>query len=155
MCKSKSKIGKDGLDSYEREFINGAGRNSSILYYNNDLYYQGSYEKDFLDKVNEQNKISKIKRGARFSYSINGKKRQYRSDFLYENIIFEIKSSWTYGKTNVEKREKNHIKFKSVLENGYRLIIILDKNFYIEITNNNIGKNLYNEKLKNIKTLKL
>lgn len=155
MVENRSVIDENGLDGFERAFLNGAGKNSSILYYNAELYYQGTYEKDFLDKINEQNKINNIKRGKRFYYFINDKKRQYRSDFLYDNIIFEIKSSWTYGKTDIKKREKNHIKFKSVLENGYRLIVVLDKKYFIEITENNIHKDLYYEKLELIEDLKI
>lgn len=154
MYETKSKIGEDGLDCFERGFLNGAGKNSSIKYYNKDLYYQGTYERDFLDHLKNLKYIDKVERGERFDYFFNNKKRQYRSDFKIGNIIFEIKSNWTYGKNDDIKRLKNHTKFKSVLDNGYRLIIILDKNYYIELTNANINNNLFMEKLNNINNLK-
>jgi hypothetical protein len=152
--KTKCIIGEDGFDSYERAFLNGAGRNSSIKYYNKDLYYQGTYEKDFLDKLTNWNLINSIERGPRFNYLYENKNRQYRSDYYYNNIVFEIKSEWTYGKYDKEKRTKNHLKFRSVLENNLRLIVILDKTHFIEVTEKNINKNLYEEELMSIELLK-
>ena len=154
MIATKSKIGEDGLDGFERCFLHGAGKNSSIKYYNSNLYYQGTYEKNFLDFMTVNNKIDDIKRGERFNYFYKGHERQYRTDFLYKNnIIFEIKSSWTYGKYDEQLRTKNHIKFESVIDNGFKLFVILDKNNFIEVTKNNINMNLYNEKLEQIEKL--
>ncbi|MDO8640828.1 MAG: hypothetical protein Q7R33_04740 [Nitrosarchaeum sp.] len=152
MMISKSKVGKDGLDGFERAFLHGAGKNSSIKYFDTDLYYQGTYEKNFLDFMNSHNEIQNIKRGKRFTYFFNNHKRQYRTDFLYKNIIIEIKSSWTYGKSDKlpQRRIRNHTKFKSVIDSGHRLIVILDKNHFIEVTNDNLNKNLYNEKLEQL-----
>lgn len=141
---SKNKINEYGLDGHERGFLNGAGKNSSIKYYSNELYYQGTYEKHFLDFMTKNNLINNIKRGNRFTYFYNDTEHQYRSDFIYNNIIFEIKSSWTYGKKDQIKRIKNHLKFKSVLDNNCRLIVIFDKKYFIEICNDNISvDNLY------------
>lgn len=154
MILTKEKIGEDGLDGFERAFLHGAGKNSSLKYFRQNLYYQGEYEKYFLDFMEKHNEIKNIKRGNRFVYLYNGQKRQYRTDFLYKNnIIFEIKSSWTYGKNDDELRNKNHIKFKSVIDDGFRLFVIFDKKYFIEVTSINLKKNLYEEKFKELSNL--
>jgi hypothetical protein len=151
---TKKIVGLDGLDGYERGFFNGSGKNSSIKFYNTNLYYQGTYEKDFLDYMTKNNRINRVKRGERFNYFFNKLDRQYRSDFLYDNdIIIEVKSSWTYGKTDNEQRNLNIEKFKSVLNDGYRLIVVLDKMWFIEVNSDNVNHNLYNEKLIDIEKL--
>ena len=147
MIKTKSKLDDNGLDGFERAFLNGAGKNSSIKYYNNDLYFQGTYEKHFMDFMFNNN-IKNIERGERFNYTFNNKLKQYRSDFKIGNNIFEIKSSWTYGKNDNIRRSKNHTKFKSVINNSYNLFVILDKKYYIQINNININDNLYDKELE-------
>jgi len=94
-----------------------------------------------------------MKRGPRFNYLYEDKNRQYRSDYLYNDIVFEIKSEWTYGKYDEEKRRKNHLKFKSTIKEN-RLIIIFDKKYFLEVNNNNINQNLYKVKLIEIEQLR-
>lgn len=149
---TKSIIDDCGLDGFEKAFLNGAGKNCSIKYYNSDLYYQGTYEKHFLDFMYDNN-FKNIKRGERFNYIYDNKNKQYRSDFMYNNIIFEVKSSWTYGKNHIDKRNKNHKKFESVINNGYKLFIILDKKYFVEVNKNNINNNLYDEKFTPIQNI--
>lgn len=139
---TKSILDENGLSGFDKAFMNGAGRNSSIKYYNNDLCYQGTYEKDFLDLMTDNYLIDQIQRGPRFFYMINNIKKQYRSDFLYKNFVFEIKSSWTYGAKDEERRNSNHLKFKSV-DSTYKLIIVFDKKWFIKVTDDNINENLY------------
>jgi hypothetical protein len=149
MIKTKSIIGIDGLDSYERGFKNGAGKNSSLKYYNTKIYYQGNYEKDFLDKISELNMLSEIERGDRIKYiNINEMLREYRSDFKIRNIIFEIKSDYIYGSlskyhksANIinqmnNKRINNNLKFKNTLEQGKKVVLVMNKNYYLELTLN-------------------
>lgn len=147
MIKTKSELDDNGLDSFDKGFLNGAGKNSSIKYYNDELYYQGTYEKHFLDFMFNNN-IKNIERGERFDYKFNNKLKQYRSDFKIGNNIFEIKSSWTYGKNDNIRRSKNHTKFKSVIDSGFNLFVILDKKYYIQIKSINIDDNLYDKKLE-------
>lgn len=129
MCNTKELVGEDGLDGYERAFKNGAGRNSSLEYYNSDLYYQGSYEKRFLDKMTDLGLIDKVKRGPRVSYkNLDGKVRQYRSDFIIENVVYEIKSCWTYDHKGTDKKRRinNKLKLRSLKREGYDVIMICD-----------------------------
>ena len=129
--------------------MNGAGRNSSIKYYDSKLFYQGTYEKDFLDFMMANNKFDQLQRGIRFNYIFDGRNLTYRSDFLFDgNIIFEIKSDWTYGAYDDKKRSKNHAKFQSVINSNYKLFVVFNKNDFIEVDNNNIMVNLFLNKQK-------
>ena len=89
------------------------------------LQYQGSYEKNFLDFCCENN--IEIKKGKRFEYLINNKKHYYFSDFYYEydNLIVEIKSDYTYN----NDLDINLLKEKSAIDNGYKHIFIINKNY--------------------------
>ncbi|MCF7866979.1 hypothetical protein K9L67_06160 [Candidatus Woesearchaeota archaeon] len=88
-----------------------------------ELHYQGSYEKDFLDKY--YNKI-KIVNGLTIKYLHNNKEKYYHSDFYLPkyDLIVEIKSTYWY-KMN---EDINILKEKySKLSHNY--IMILDKNY--------------------------
>lgn len=106
-----------------------------IKYYNNTpLYYQGTYEKDFLDKY--FGKFT-IMNGKTISYEMNEKKLKYYSDFYLPeyNLIVEIKSTRWY----IKHLDKNIIKEKTCKELGYNYIFIIDKNydFFEQIIKNN------------------
>ena len=94
---------------------------------NTEIWYQGTYELDFLNKYYDR--FPDLMRGPSFKYSYLGKEKIYFSDFYIpsQNLIIEIKSSYYL------KRDKNMIKEKekSVLKNGYKYIIITDKNYQI------------------------
>jgi len=96
-------------------------------YKNTDLYYQGSYEKDFLVLCDKLNIFQSIKRGCAIRYNMNGKNLIYFPDFFIENenLLIEIKSSYWYNK----HKEKNLIKEKTCKELGFRYFLILDKNY--------------------------
>lgn len=90
-------------------------------YKNTELYYQGSYEKDFLDRY--YNSII-IKNGFSIKYNI---KKCYHPDFFIPslNLIIEIKSSyWLQKHKNICLQKENACK-----EQGYNYIMILDKNY--------------------------
>jgi hypothetical protein len=87
------------------------------------LYYQGSYEKDFLDKYYDLFEITKIEC---ISYLFDGSRVYYPDFYLPKyNLIIEIKSSYTYERF----LEKNNSKQKACLELGYNHIFIIDKNY--------------------------
>lgn len=89
-----------------------------------DLYYQGTYELDFL--VNFYDKL-KIEKPKSIRYIYNDRTKIYFPDFYIPkyNLIVEIKSKYTY---NLHK-EINECKRKTVLENGYNFILIIDKDY--------------------------
>ena len=78
------------------------------------------------------------------------KQRSYRPDFIYRKlkIIFEVKSLWTYEKEisipiykkndylqqeGLRLRIQNNSKWLSVLKQGYRMVIVLNKKFLFEL----------------------
>ena len=93
-------------------------------YLNTVLYYQGTYEKDFLDKYIN---ILDINNGPTIKYNFKDKNKIYFSDFYIEskNIIVEIKSDYTYNL----HLEKNLSKQKYCIEQGYDFIFIINKDY--------------------------
>jgi len=106
-----------------------------INYKNTPLYYQGTYEKDFLDKYFGN---FTIMNGKTILYEMKNKKMKYYSDFYLPdfNMIVEIKSTIWYEK----HFEKNLIKQKTCIEQGYNFIFIIDKNY-----------DVFNETIKELK----
>ena len=98
--------------------------------YNSKIYYQGTYEKDFLDKYYNNN--NKIIRGLTIKYN----NRNYYSDFFLPdyNLIVEIKSTYWYNK----KLENNIKKHTECIKQGYNHIFIIDKEYdnFQKIINN-------------------
>ena len=88
------------------------------------LYYQGTYELDFLENFYDKIEIKNIKS---IKYDYNDKKRIYFPDFYLPeyNLIIEIKSNYIY---NLHK-ERNECKRLGTLENGYNFIFIIDKDY--------------------------
>ena len=131
---TKSVVGDDGIDVYERAFLNGAGRNCPTEYHESGLYYQGSYEKDFLDMATRVGIVEHIFRGPRIKYKMGDGRvvRQYRSDFLLNGRIFEMKSTWSYDEAgkNPSKRLKTNLKIKAATEQGFEVVLVVDRVMY-------------------------
>jgi hypothetical protein len=89
------------------------------------LWYQGSYELDFLEKYYDI--FSDIKRGPSIKYKFNGKNRVYHSDFYIPslNLVIECKNNWLYNRDKEILEEKK----KATIANGFNYIMILDKNY--------------------------
>jgi len=75
MLNTKLKLGPDGLNGFQRGFLNGAGKASILKYYNSSLLYQGTCEKHFLDKLNSLNLLDFIENGITIRYLYNGFKQ--------------------------------------------------------------------------------
>ena len=90
---------------------------------NTDIYYQGSYELDFLEKYYDR---IKIERGPSIKYLCDSINKVYHSDFYISelNLIVEIKSS--YWKDKFASRIKYQ---KEEVEKQYKYIIIINKNY--------------------------
>lgn len=96
-----------------------------LLPYNNtNIYYQGSYEFDFLEKYFEKYRII---RAPSINYVFEGKTKVYHGDFLFVdfNIIVECKNSYLF-KRDIKIIEA---KRKAVEKQGFKWILILDKNY--------------------------
>jgi hypothetical protein len=98
-----------------------------IKYKDTFLYYQGSYEKNFLELCEELNILDKIKRGFSIKYKLDDKELIYFPDFYLEklNMIIEIKSTYWY-----KVHENKNIAKKQMCEQlGYNYILIIDKKY--------------------------
>jgi len=141
----QNKLKKVMLDKYDVEFpsqheyfFKKMLKNGFKINKYKDLYYQGSYELDFLEKYYHIG----IKRHNSIKYIYNNKEHIYFPDFYFEplNLIIEIKSKKWYD----ENLEKNLAKQKSCQEQGYNFIFLIDKNY--EVFNKLIKFHIYNKK---------
>jgi hypothetical protein len=91
---------------------------------NTNIWYQGTYELDFLEKYYD--KFPDLIRAPSIKYLFEEKEKIYHPDFYIpsKNLIIEIKSSWIL---NIDK-EINEKK-KAVISNGFEYLMILDKNY--------------------------
>jgi hypothetical protein len=110
------------------EFAEKQQKNSKkINYYNENLYYQSSYEKHFLDYIYNIGIIDELKRGPSIKYEFENEERMHFPDFYLEkiNLIIEIKSDYYYTKY----LDKNISKMKKCIEIGYNYLFIINKNY--------------------------
>jgi len=98
-----------------------------IVYYNDELFSQGSYELDFLIYCENKEIINLISNGPSLEYKLEGKSHIYHSDFYIKkyNLIIEIKSEYTYN-YNIDK---NLAKEKYSKMKGYNFIFIINKDY--------------------------
>ena len=92
---------------------------------NTNIWYQGSYELDFLEKY--YNKFPDIERGPSIKYLYENKNKVYHSDFYIPslNLIIECKNSYLI---KIDK-DKINAKQQFSIYNGYNYILIIDKNY--------------------------
>lgn len=134
---SKEKLKNTNLERYGveypmqvLEFFEKQQRNSKKLeYYNDKLYFQGSYEKDFLEHMYKLGMIDFIERGPYIKYNYLGENKRHYPDFFIPkfNLIIEIKSSYYYNKF----LEMNKAKMSECIKIGYNYIFIINKNYSI------------------------
>jgi len=88
-----------------------------------DIWYQGSYELDFLEKY--YNIYPDIIRGKSIKYEFQGKIRVYHPDFYIPslNLIVECKCTYLYNKD----KDKIVAKEKATINSGFNYKLILDK----------------------------
>jgi len=107
--------------------FNKAQKNSYRIFQFGDteISYQGTYELDFI-KFCISNNID-FMRGPTIDYLLENKNRKYHSDFFIpsENLVCEIKSSWTFNKDYNE----NIAKMNFTIESGYNFLFIIDKDY--------------------------
>lgn len=134
---SKEKLRNTNLDRYGveypmqlLEFCEKQQKNSKkIIYYNDILYYQSSYEKDFLLYVDKLGLLDFIKRGPTIKYNFNGSIKTHYPDFYIDNynLIVEIKSDYYYKKY----LDMNIAKMEECIRLGYNYLYIINKNYNI------------------------
>lgn len=154
MLSTRQSIGNDGLTNYQRSGIKGAntkvndidenGKNGfdrmyikgyqAKKYLNTKLYYRSELEKSFLDslvkKYNIEWVITNVNHGPTIKYDFKGIARSYLSDYIIDNSIFEIKSSYTWDKFGKDLllQSKNIAKLETVFRlKKFKIILVLDK----------------------------
>lgn len=107
-----------------------------ILFYKNTcLQYQGTYEYEFLEELELENGldwvVTNVARGPSIWYidPTDQTKRLYISDFIINDTIFEIKSSWTWNKNGKDKilEEKNKAKLTACINQCYNVVLVLNQ----------------------------
>ena len=111
----------------QSEVLFNKGRKSALTlkkYKNSGIYYQGSYELDFLEKYDFQ---LDIQRASFIKYNFEKTQKIYYPDFLIPslNLIVEIKNQYLVKRD----RDKIEAKKKAVLEKGFSFIMIINKNY--------------------------
>lgn len=104
-----------------------------IPYKETTIMYQGSYEFNFLQRLEGERGIDwvveNVTRGPSLWYlDIKLTKRLYISDFLIDNTVYEIKSNWTWNKhgTDMDLENNNKAKLTACVEKGYGAILVLE-----------------------------
>lgn len=131
-CKEKRKITMNELYGVnyplqnKNIFEKNLKNHLKIKYFkNSNIYYQGLYELDFLEKYYK--KYPDIQNGPTIKYKFNRRNRIYFPDFYIPslNLIVEIKNSY------LAKRDKTKIlaKKKATITNGYNFIMITNKRY--------------------------
>jgi len=134
---SKKKLRETNLERYGveypmqvLEFFEKQQKNSKMIKkYNDRLYYQGTYEKHFLDYMKSKKLLELVDRGFCVDYIFENKNKKHFPDFYIEkyNLIVEIKSDYIYNKY----LEKNKIKKETCVKLGYNYLFIINKNYSV------------------------
>ena len=123
----------------QQHWKNQPWQNSSrcpiLQYRDTDLYFQGTYEFEFLEELESKFGINwiteHVTRGPNVWYSdpTNGEMRLYMSDFLIDGTVYEIKSGWTWNKhgRDLLLEEKNKAKLKACVSAGYNVVLVLNQ----------------------------
>jgi hypothetical protein len=98
-------------------------------YKDTELYYQGSYEYFFLEKMEELNLLHEVFNGKSYEFEWKGEKHTYHTDFFFREENIEIKSGWTYNKNGADSdlEKFNKTKWKSVVDFGDKIRILINK----------------------------
>jgi len=132
--RKKTNIEKYGVSHamQNEEIYNNYINKNFIKYFIDGIFYQSSYELDFINFCKSLN--LKIERGPSIKYNDN----IYFSDFYLPdyNLICEIKSNYFYQKSI----DKNLAKRDASVLNGYNFIFVIDKDYkeFNYILKNNI-----------------
>ncbi len=95
-----------------------------IKYKDTGLFYQNSYELDFLNKYYDKIKVEQI---GNIKYEFNGKMKYYRTDYYLPefHLLIEIKSDYWLNK----QYEMNLAKQKACLEQGFNFMFVINKDY--------------------------
>jgi len=135
-CKEKSKQTckkNHGVEypTQSREiFLKGIKTRFKIEKYGDtSLFYQGGYEKYFLEQIEKKSLLTEVSNGKSYDYILNEESHVYHSDFLFRGITIEIKSDWTYNKSgaDIDSELENEAKWQAVKDSGDKLVVLWSK----------------------------
>jgi hypothetical protein len=115
-------INEFGLNGFEQSHWK-AGKHTGFI---NGVFWQYSHERRFLERAKADGIINKVKRGPALKYEFNGEVRRYMPDYLIENSIYEIKSTYTMFGTDNKFLKRNVAKLLSAKQSGYDVYVVLD-----------------------------
>ncbi len=98
-------------------------------YKDTNLYYQGSYEYYFLEKMESLNLLEEVSSGKSYEFYWDGGAHTYHTDFFFRGENIEIKSGWTYNKNgqDIDLENFNKSKWKSVTDYGDKIKVLINK----------------------------
>jgi len=117
----------DSLSQEERNnHILNIWKNSKLKrnHEKHDVYYQGEYEKKFLDLCYEKKLI--VERGPNIEYydPIKNTLRMYMCDFIVNGYLIEIKSEWWWKYHYKINKLKQIAAQNYAIENGYKAYVL-------------------------------
>ena len=135
-CKEKSKQtckknhGVEYPTQSREVFLKGIKTRFKIEKYGDtSLFYQGGYEKYFLEQIEKKSLLTEVSNGKSYDYILNEESHVYHSDFLFRGITIEIKSDWTYNKSgaDIDSELENEAKWQAVKDSGDKLVVLWSK----------------------------
>lgn len=129
-CWQQTQIGRDILSKKMCERLSNYTfkEHFKIKHFNNNLFYQSKYELEFLKLCQKLDCIDKIKRCKSFEFPLTYKSygNRFVPDFIFENTIIEIKSSYYLKLHGQDKFDA----IKTILESlNFSYIMIIDNDF--------------------------
>ena len=119
MVKTKlNNIDENGLNGFERAHLKS--KNTGFVL---GVFYQSLNEKRFLESIRSS---SPVTRGPCIHYKINGNVKRYLPDYLINNKLYEIKSSYTMFGQNNCFLEINLLKLTAAVKEGYDVYVVID-----------------------------
>lgn len=105
-----------------------------LPYKETSINYQGTNEYDFLFNLEKLNGIEwlikNVARGPAIWYvdPVDNTKRLYISDFIIDNTIYEIKSSWTWNRKgdDLDLELRNKAKLNECIRRGFKVVLVLN-----------------------------
>lgn len=114
-------------DIHAKALANGQGRSKVRWVGDGSIWYQGLYEKRFLEQCLANG--DEIQRGTQLKYvSLDGKEHRYTPDFIVNGDIYEIKSDWTWDNKGKNKKLRvvNKLKLRAATRAGFKVWLVVE-----------------------------
>jgi len=129
------KLAKTMQEHWAKNAWNNNTQCPILKFKDTELIYQGTYEFEFLEELELEYGLEWIKtnvsRGPNLFYQdpISQSKKLYISDFLINNTVYEIKSSWTWNKNgkDLDLEKRNKAKLTECVKRNYNVVLVLNQ----------------------------